>query len=119
MKKGYIRTASKESEEGILKQKELLKEYVDEIYMDEGFSGMDLNRPGFQKLMTSLNPGDTIVVTSIDRIARNNLMLITFFQELKSNNIYFKCINQADNDFNDLEAIIKSAEAKILSNRRK
>lgn len=40
------------------------------IYMDK-LSGKDFNRPQYKKLLRKLNPGDTLVLKSIDRLGRN------------------------------------------------
>ena len=34
-------------------------------------SGKDFERPGYRKLMKKLQPGDTLVIKSIDRLGRN------------------------------------------------
>lgn len=36
----------------------------------EAFTGTTMNRPGFMKVLESLEPGDTLVVTKLDRFAR-------------------------------------------------
>ena len=40
------------------------------IYLDK-MSGKDFNRPAYQKLIRRMNPGDLLVIKSIDRLGRN------------------------------------------------
>lgn len=37
----------------------------------EQYSGKTISRPKLQNLIDSLNPGDTLMVTKLDRLARN------------------------------------------------
>ncbi len=34
-------------------------------------SGKDFERPGYKRLVKKIKPGDTLVITSIDRLGRN------------------------------------------------
>ena len=40
-------------------------------------SGKDFERPGYQKLMKKLRPGDLLIVKSIDRLGRNYNDILT------------------------------------------
>lgn len=42
----------------------------DKIYADKA-SGKDFDRPAYKRLVSKINPGDVIVVKSIDRLGRN------------------------------------------------
>lgn len=67
----YIRVSSRDQNED--RQKIAMAEYgiaPANIYMDKQ-SGKDFARPGYQRLLRKLNPGDTIVIKSIDRLGRN------------------------------------------------
>jgi len=46
-------------------------------YFDDGFSGNNFNRPAFAEMETAISKGeiDTIIVRSLDRIARNYFLL--------------------------------------------
>ncbi len=68
---GYIRVSTKEQCED--RQFIALREFSvpeQNIFMDK-ISGKDFNRPQYQKLIGKLNPGDTLVLKSIDRLGRN------------------------------------------------
>ena len=67
----YIRVSTKEQNED--RQRVAMLDFgVEEgnIYLDKQ-SGKDFERPGYQRLMRKLKPGDTHVVKSIDRFGRN------------------------------------------------
>jgi len=42
------------------------------IYKDEGYSGSDTARPGYQRMMASISQWDAILVLKMDRIHRNS-----------------------------------------------
>lgn len=70
-KYGYIRVSSKEQNES--RQLIAMQEYgipPRNLIIDKQ-SGKDFNRPGYQKLIRKLKPGDTLVIKSIDRLGRN------------------------------------------------
>jgi site-specific DNA recombinase len=81
---GYVRVSTKkQSNDGIsieaqkakIKAWAELKNYCDEdieIYVDSGISGKRIgNRPALKEAMNSLQKGDTLVVYSLSRLARN------------------------------------------------
>lgn len=70
-KYGYIRVSSKEQNES--RQLIAMREYgiQDANIIIDKQSGKDFNRPGYQKLLRKLKPGDTLVIKSIDRLGRN------------------------------------------------
>lgn len=43
----------------------------DRIYVDHGLTGMHRARPGLREAMAACWPGDTLVVTKLDRLARS------------------------------------------------
>lgn len=68
---GYIRVSSKEQNEG--RQLEKMRELgIEErfIYCDKE-SGKDFNRAQYQTMVNVLREGDTVYITSIDRLGRN------------------------------------------------
>lgn len=68
---GYIRVSTKEQKED--RQRLALAQFpVPEtnIFMDK-ISGKDFNRPQYRKLVRKLQPGDGLVIKSIDRLGRN------------------------------------------------
>ena len=66
---GYARVSAKD--QNLDRQMGAFADFgVDEVYTDKA-SGKDFERPGWQRLMSGLRKGDTIVVKSIDRLGRN------------------------------------------------
>lgn len=73
MKYGYSRVSTVKQGNGnsLEAQKELLLSAgADEIF-EEKFTGTKIDRPELDKLLNVLQPGDVIIVTKLDRIARS------------------------------------------------
>ena len=49
----------------------MLKVYGDGIVVEEQYSGAKTDRPKFQAILNQMEPGDYLVVTKLDRMARN------------------------------------------------
>lgn len=72
MIRGYARVSTKRQERGTSlddQRTALQAEGCQEIYQDV-YSGASMERPEFDRLCTEVQPGDTIVVTKMDRFAR-------------------------------------------------
>lgn len=68
---GYARVSARD--QNLDRQLIALREFpVSEknIYCDKA-SGKDFNRPGYQQLVSGMQPGDVLVIKSIDRLGRN------------------------------------------------
>ena len=65
---GYARVSTKD--QCLDRQLDALTPLVDKLYCDK-FSGKDMNRPEWQKLMKRIKAGDTLFVASLDRMGRN------------------------------------------------
>ncbi len=96
MKIAIYSRKSKETDTGesIKNQINMCKDYftrqfddcIFETFEDEGFSGGNINRPSFQRMMqlAKHKQFDVITCYKIDRISRNTLDFLTVFEELKS-----------------------------------
>lgn len=119
----YIRLSQEDKDkkyesdsESVINQKELLRNFVKnndfnlvKEYVDDGYSGTDFERPGFQKMLEDINNKkiNCVIVKDLSRLGRDHVMtgyyIETFFPE---NNIRFISIlesydsfkNQASND---------------------
>lgn len=100
----YVRTNNKDNY-SIKNQEELLKSYsndknfnIKEIFVDNGYSGTNFNRPSFKGMIDYIknNDIDLIVVKSIDRISRSTIDTINFLKEMKNLNIKVLDINNRD-----------------------
>lgn len=87
MKIGYIRVSTQE--QNTIRQ-EVLKQQlgVDEVYIDR-MSGKSTNRPELQKMMEYVRHGDTVIVESISRFARNTHDLLELVERLTSKGVEF------------------------------
>lgn len=74
MKYGYARVSTRgqaSTGNSLEEQVNKLKEEGCEIIFEETFTGTKTERPQFQKLLSKLEKGDTLVITKLDRFARS------------------------------------------------
>ena len=77
---GYIRVSTQE--QNTIRQEVLMQELgVDEVYIDR-MSGKNTNRPELKKMMDYVRRGDTVIVESISRFARNTRDLLELVERL-------------------------------------
>ncbi|MEB3277752.1 MAG: recombinase family protein [Lyngbya sp.] len=89
---GYARVSSKE--QNLYRQLDELKKHkCDEIFKDK-MSGATNKRPELQKCLESLQPGDCLVVASIDRLGRNMLGVASLLHELDEQDINFRSLKE-------------------------
>lgn len=87
MKIGYIRVSTKE--QNTARQEELMRLLgVDKIFIDK-MSGKNTDRPALQKMMNFVHEGDSVVVESISRFARNTKDLLELTEQLNSKHVQF------------------------------
>ena len=79
-----------------------LKEQVSELIsagveskkvFSEKFTGTTTKRPEFEKLMNQVNSGDTIVVTKLDRFARNTREALDTIEPLLDDDVTIRVLN--------------------------
>ncbi|HGH7183328.1 TPA: recombinase family protein [Bacillus luti] len=96
MKYGYARVSTKgqaNNGNSLEDQRTRLKEEgCQEIY-EEAFTGTKTDRPQFQELLSKLKEGDTLVVTKLDRLARNTKEGIMIIEELFKKKIRVHVLN--------------------------
>ena len=87
MKTGYIRVSTQE--QNTIRQEVLMESLgVDEVYIDR-MSGKNTNRPELQKMMEYVRKGDTVIVESISRFARNTRDLLELVEKLTAKGVEF------------------------------
>ena len=92
-KYGYARvsTASHSTKEQI---QQLLENSVEKKNIfSEKFTGTKRDRPKFNQLLAGLKPGDEIVVTKLDRFARNTREALDIIEPLLDDNVTIKVLN--------------------------
>lgn len=84
---GYIRVSTEE--QNTARQEELMKHLgVDKIYIDK-ISGKNTERPQLQQMLTYVREGDTVIVESISRFARNTKDLLELVEYLDNKEVKF------------------------------
>ena len=87
MKVGYIRVST--AEQNTARQEVLMQTLgVDAVYIDR-MSGKSTDRPELQRMMSFVREGDTIIVESISRFARNTRDLLDLIEKLTERNVKF------------------------------
>jgi len=87
MKFGYIRVST--TEQNPKRQEILMQELgVDRIFIDK-MSGKNMDRPELKRLIDYVRDGDTVVVESISRFARNTRELLYMVNLLKEKQVEF------------------------------
>lgn len=87
MKIGYIRVSTEE--QNTIRQEVLMQELaVDEIYLDKA-SGKNADRPQLKKMLAYVRKGDSVIVESISRFARNTKDLLELVEILSAKEVVF------------------------------
>lgn len=89
---GYVRVSS--LDQNPERQLEELKAMqVEKIFMDK-LSGKNVERPELQNMLNFVREGDTLVVHSLDRLARNLTDLLTMVQDLTGRGVSVRFLNE-------------------------
>ena len=87
MKIGYIRVSTEE--QNTARQEVLLRQLgVDELFIDKA-SGKSADRPELKRMMDYVRKGDTVIVESISRFARNTRDLLELTEQLTAKEVEF------------------------------
>ena len=91
---GYARVSTG-SQDSDRQQADLLKAGVrqDDLYVDNGVSGAKASRPQFDLARRALQPGDTLVVTTLDRLGRTTEAMLKLSKELQDNGVNLRVLN--------------------------
>ena len=65
----------------------------DDLYMDHGVSGVHASRPEFDRAMAALQDGDTLVVTTLDRLGRSTQNMLELAQRLRGQGVRLRVLN--------------------------
>ena len=87
MKIGYIRIST--TDQNTARQEVLMRELgVDNVFIDR-ISGKNTNRPELLRMINFVREGDTVIVESISRFARNTRDLLDLVEKLTEKNVEF------------------------------
>ena len=93
---GYCRVSSKgQLDNNSLEQQEeeILNKYDNAIIIKEQYTGTTTDRPKFKELINELNKNDILVVTKLDRFARNTEEGIHLIKELFAKGVSVHVLN--------------------------
>jgi DNA invertase Pin-like site-specific DNA recombinase len=87
MRIGYIRVST--AEQNTLRQEVLMETLkVDEVFIDK-ISGKNTDRPELRRMLEFVRKGDTLIVESISRFARNTKDLLELIELLSNKEVIF------------------------------
>ncbi|MEL6692376.1 MAG: recombinase family protein [Pseudomonadota bacterium] len=91
MRMAYARVSS--ADQSLALQRDALaRAGYDELFEDHGVSGVAAKRPGLEAALECLQPGDTLVVWRLDRLARSMRELVDIVDDLNHRKIGFLSI---------------------------
>lgn len=93
---GYIRVSTKNQLDGFgleTQKNEILEKYPNSKIFEEQFTGTKLDRPILSELLNTLKASDTLIVTKLDRLARNTVEGIQIIEDLFNRGISVHVLN--------------------------
>jgi DNA invertase Pin-like site-specific DNA recombinase len=96
---GYARVSTRQQSTD-RQQSDLLAAGVrrDDLYVDHGVSGARASRPEFDRALDALIDGDTLVITTLDRLGRSTQNMLAFADELRSRGAGLRVLNLGGGD---------------------
>lgn len=70
----------------------------DDLYVDHGVSGAQASRPQFDRALDALIDGDTLLITTLDRLGRSTQNMLAFADELRSRGAGLRVLNLGGGD---------------------
>jgi DNA invertase Pin-like site-specific DNA recombinase len=70
----------------------------DDLYVDQGDSGASASRPQFDRALAALEAGDTLVITTLDRLGRSTQNMLDFAQGLRDRSAGLRVLNLGGGD---------------------
>ena len=96
---GYARVSTRQQSTD-RQQADLLAAGVrrDDLYVDQGVPGVRASRPQFDRALDALMEGDTLVITTLDRLGRSTQNMLAFADELRSRGAGLRVLNLGGGD---------------------
>lgn len=89
---GYGRVSTLDQDLSV--QNELLYQAGCEKVFEEKLTGVDRKRPQLARMLKELKEGDTLIITSLDRLARSTHDLLEITKTLQQENINFRSLRE-------------------------
>ncbi|MEG2273226.1 MAG: recombinase family protein [Acinetobacter sp.] len=89
---GYIRVSTNDQNADL--QEDALKRAECKQIFEDKISGAKSKRPGLNRMMKTLKPGDTVIVWKLDRLGRSLIHLVELLGYFRKNNIEFISITE-------------------------
>lgn len=70
----------------------------DDLYTDHGLSGARTNRPELDKALEALHDGDTLIITTLDRLGRSTANMLELAATLRERGIGLRVLNLGGGD---------------------
>jgi DNA invertase Pin-like site-specific DNA recombinase len=108
---GYARVSTKgQAKDGnsLESQEKAFKEHGVERIFKDSFTGTKKHRPEFDKLMSQITSGDTLIVTKLDRIARSTIQGCELVNELLDRGVTVNVLNMGVMDNSTTGKLIRS-----------
>lgn len=96
---GYARVSTK-AQDTDRQEQDLLAAGVrrDDLYIDHGVSGAKASRPELDRALKALHEGDTLVITTLDRLGRSTVNMLTLADDLKACGAGLRVLNLGGGD---------------------
>jgi DNA invertase Pin-like site-specific DNA recombinase len=96
---GYARVSTR-AQDTDRQEQDLLSAGVrrDDLYIDHGVSGGRAVRPGLTKALEALHDGDTLVITTLDRLGRSTQDMLKLAGDLKAKDVALRVLNLGGGD---------------------
>lgn len=88
---GYARVST--NDQKLESQLELLKNAGAEVIYQEKMTGKTTHRPEFEKILQMIRSDDTLIITKLDRFARNTREALEIVQDLFSRGVKINILN--------------------------
>ena len=96
-----------------MRQEVLMQELgVDEVYIDR-LSGKNTDRPELKKMTDYVRKGDTVIVESISRFARNTRDLLELIEKLSEKGVEFVSRKEAIDTRNEADSMVFQTEKAL------
>lgn len=89
---GYARVST--TDQKLDAQLDALKAAGCQVIYQEKLSGKNTDRPELQRLLQQIRPGETMVITALDRLARSAADLLDLTKQLKERGAHFRSLRE-------------------------